>query len=235
MFHRNAGWLSNGLHGVIFQKSLKQFLLPDLPVECTEHTLNNLVSVWLAINGVLDWVTGFIATLHTELGTTDNTALSLFYTLCSSPFIHSLTHSLTHSWSSALLNKVPIVQPLKKFPAFYGTRRFITVVPIPSQINPIRTIPSYLSKIHFNTVHLHTSWSSQWSLTFWLYQQYPIRIPLLPIRATWPAHLILLDTLSLQFTVTHTLGLFSLVVSLQLIYNSLSVTSNHTWSLLFTG
>jgi hypothetical protein len=35
--------------------------------------------------------------------------------------------SLTHSWSSALLEKLPIVQLLKNFPAFYGTRRFITV------------------------------------------------------------------------------------------------------------
>jgi hypothetical protein len=37
-----------------------------------------------------------------------------------------LTHSLTHSWSWALLEKLPVVQPLKNFPAFYGTRRFIT-------------------------------------------------------------------------------------------------------------
>jgi hypothetical protein len=37
------------------------------------------------------------------------------------------THSLTHSWSRALLEKVPIVQLLKKSPAFYGTRRFITM------------------------------------------------------------------------------------------------------------
>jgi hypothetical protein len=29
--------------------------------------------------------------------------------------------SLTHSWSRALLEKLPIVQLLKKFPAFYGT------------------------------------------------------------------------------------------------------------------
>jgi hypothetical protein len=34
--------------------------------------------------------------------------------------------ALTHSWSWALLEKLPIIQ-LKKFPAFYGTRRFITV------------------------------------------------------------------------------------------------------------
>jgi hypothetical protein len=35
-------------------------------------------------------------------------------------------HSLTHSWSRALLEKLPIVQLLKNFSAFYGTRRFIT-------------------------------------------------------------------------------------------------------------
>jgi hypothetical protein len=34
---------------------------------------------------------------------------------------------LTYLRSSALLDKLPIVQPLKNFPAFYGTRRFITV------------------------------------------------------------------------------------------------------------
>jgi hypothetical protein len=35
--------------------------------------------------------------------------------------------SLTRSWSSALLEKLSIVQVLKNFQAFYGTRRFITV------------------------------------------------------------------------------------------------------------
>jgi hypothetical protein len=38
---------------------------------------------------------------------------------------HRGTHSLTHSWSWALLEKPPIVQTLQKFPAFYGTPRFI--------------------------------------------------------------------------------------------------------------
>jgi hypothetical protein len=33
----------------------------------------------------------------------------------------------THSWSRALLEKPPIVQLLKNFPAFYGTRKFTTV------------------------------------------------------------------------------------------------------------
>jgi hypothetical protein len=38
-----------------------------------------------------------------------------------------LCPSLTYLRSWALLEKPPIVQPLKNFPTFYGTRRFITV------------------------------------------------------------------------------------------------------------
>jgi hypothetical protein len=38
---------------------------------------------------------------------------------------HSLTHSLT-PWSTVLLEKLTGLQLVQKFPAFYGTRRFIT-------------------------------------------------------------------------------------------------------------
>jgi hypothetical protein len=38
-----------------------------------------------------------------------------------------LTYLLTYLRSWALLEKPPVVQPLKNFPTFYGTRRFITV------------------------------------------------------------------------------------------------------------
>jgi len=38
---------------------------------------------------------------------------------------YSLTHSLT-PWSRVLLEKLTGFQLVKKFPAFYGTRRFIT-------------------------------------------------------------------------------------------------------------
>jgi hypothetical protein len=34
------------------------------------------------------------------------------------------------------------------------------LVSILSQINPVHTIPSYLSKINFNIIHTHTSCSS---------------------------------------------------------------------------
>jgi hypothetical protein len=37
-----------------------------------------------------------------------------------------ITYSLLTPWSRALLEKLTGFQPVKKFPAFYGTRRFIT-------------------------------------------------------------------------------------------------------------
>jgi hypothetical protein len=39
----------------------------------------------------------------------------------------NVIYIITYLRSWALLEKLPIAQPLKNFPAFYGTRRFITV------------------------------------------------------------------------------------------------------------
>jgi hypothetical protein len=108
-------------------------------------------------------------------------------------------YTLSHSGSWALLQKPPVVELLKNFPAFYGTRRFITVFTRAlhrslSWARSIQSTPSHFSKIHFNVVHPPTSWSSQWSPSFWLSHQYPICIPL---RVTCPAHLILLDLIIL--------------------------------------
>ena len=47
-------------------------------------------------------------------------------------------YSLT-PWSRILLEKLTGPQPVKKFPQFYGTRRFITAFPILSQTNPFLT------------------------------------------------------------------------------------------------
>jgi hypothetical protein len=66
--------------------------------------------------------------------------------------------------------------------------------PKPDQSSPQHP---YHSKVHLNIVHPPPSWSSWWSLSFWLSQQYPICISLLPIRATYPTHHILLDLTSL--------------------------------------
>jgi hypothetical protein len=54
------------------------------------------------------------------------------------------------------------------------------LVPVLSQIDPVHTIPSYLSKIYFNTVHPHVSWISLVVSFLLASHQYLICIPLCP-------------------------------------------------------
>jgi hypothetical protein len=73
------------------------------------------------------------------------------------------TYLLTYLRSWALLEKLTIMQSFKKFPAFYGTRSFITVFTRAlhrslSWARSTQSIPSHLSKI--SEIHPLTSWSS---------------------------------------------------------------------------
>jgi hypothetical protein len=78
----------------------------------------------------------------------------------------------------------------------YRVHKSPPLVPILSQINPVHTTSSYLSKIHFSTIpHLRLAFPRGFSS--WFSYKSPICIPILPIRATCPAHLILLHLIIL--------------------------------------
>jgi hypothetical protein len=76
----------------------------------------------------------------------------------------------------------------------YRLHKSPSPVPILSRIDPISTIPSYLSKIHFNIVHPPTSWSSHWSLSFWLSHQNFVYIPILLHACYMPCSLVTLKS-----------------------------------------
>ena len=61
------------------------------------------------------------------------------------------------------------------------------------QPNPVHTTTSHLLEIHPNIIHPSTPRSPQWSLSLRFPHQDPIHTLSSPIRATCPAHLILLD------------------------------------------
>jgi hypothetical protein len=78
---------------------------------------------------------------------------------------HTLTRTLTHSltpYNTALLQKLTGLQPVKKFPAFHGTRRFITALTIAhhlslfwsSSIQSIYTHPTSCRSILILSTHL---------------------------------------------------------------------------------
>ena len=86
--------------------------------------------------------------------------------------------NLLTPWCRVLLEKLTGLQLVKKFPAFHG---------IPT---------SHLLEIHPNIIHPSTPRSPQWSLSLRFPHQDPIHPVSSPIRATCPAHLILLDFIS---------------------------------------
>jgi hypothetical protein len=83
---------------------------------------------------------------------------------------------------------------VKKFSPFHWTRN-PTLVPLLNNKNPVHTFTSYFPKIHSNIIFPSTLTYSEWTLHFPITICYAFLIS--PIRATFPAHLIFLDLITL--------------------------------------
>ena len=106
-------------------------------------------------------------------------------------------------WRRGLPDKPAGSQLVRKFPAFYGTRRFITTftraqshVPVLSQINPVHAPLSNFSKIYFNIILPSVPGCYKWTPSLGFFQQNSVCTFPLPIRATCPEHLSTLDFFS---------------------------------------
>ena len=112
------------------------------------------------------------------------------------PSVGILTYLLT-TWCRVVLEKLTGLQLVKKFPAYHGTRRFITALtsvrhlslPWASPIQSIYPLPTSWRSILILSTHLHLGLPS--GLFPSSFPTKTLYTPLsLPIRATCPAHLI---------------------------------------------
>ena len=94
-----------------------------------------------------------------------------------------LTYLLT-PWCKVLLDKLTGLRLVKKFPVFYGTRRFITALTSVRHLSlswasPIQsTYPhTHLLEIHPNIIHTSKPRSPQWSLSL----PFPLQDPVMKI------------------------------------------------------
>jgi hypothetical protein len=101
------------------------------------------------------------------------------------------------SCSRVLHEKLKFVQITNKFPAFYGTRRFITFYCVHtspalaltlSQMNSVHTIPSDFFMIHFNIIISYMPRSLKLSFSVKFYEQNLVCMSLLSHPLPHPSH-----------------------------------------------
>ena len=107
-----------------------------------------------------------------------------------------LTYSMVQSpsWEAnwfAASQEIPRISRNPK--VHYRTHKRPPPVSILGQPNPVQIPTSHLLQIHPNIIHPSTPRSPQWSPSLRFPHQDPIHLLSSPIRATCPAHLILLD------------------------------------------
>ena len=109
------------------------------------------------------------------------------YTYLLTPWCRVLLEKLTGSASQ----EIPRISRNPK--VHYRTHKRPPPVSILAPPNPVHIPTSYLLEIHPNIIYPSTLRPPQWSLSLRLPHQDPIHPLSSPIRATCPAHLILLD------------------------------------------